>query len=63
MIGFDVPPELATLKNRLLNEYHIFTGEAKPSVIRLLPALSLTREQADEFLQALQTAIDTHPTT
>jgi len=63
MIGFDVPPELATLKNRLLNEYQIFTGEAKPSVIRLLPALSLTREQADEFLQALQTAIATHPTT
>ncbi|MBU3743862.1 MAG: aspartate aminotransferase family protein [Sediminibacterium sp.] len=63
MIGFDVPPELATLKNRLLNEYHIFTGEAKPSVIRLLPSLSLTREQADEFLQALQSAIATHPTT
>lgn len=63
MIGFDVPPELATLKNRLLSEYHIFTGEAKPAVIRLLPALSLTLEQADEFLQALQNAIDTHPAT
>ncbi|MEI8110289.1 MAG: aminotransferase class III-fold pyridoxal phosphate-dependent enzyme [Chitinophagia bacterium] len=62
MIGFDLPPELASLKNRLLSEYHIFTGEAKPSVIRLLPALSLSREQADEFLQALENAIATHPT-
>jgi len=63
MIGFDLPPELASLKNRLLSEYHIFTGEAKPSVIRLLPALSLSLEQADEFLQALENAIATHPTT
>lgn len=61
MIGFDMPPELATLKNRLLSEFHIFTGEAKPSVIRLLPALTLTQAQADDFLHALQTAIQTHP--
>jgi acetylornithine aminotransferase len=61
MIGFDMPTEMATLKNRLLSEYHIFTGEAKPAVIRLLPALTLTQPQADDFLQALQTAIQTHP--
>jgi len=61
MIGFDMPTEMATLKNRLLSECHIFTGEAKPAVIRLLPALTLTQPQADDFLQALQTAIQTHP--
>ena len=63
MIGFDMPPELATIKNRLLIEYHIFTGEAKPSVIRLLPALTLSKAQADDFLQSLQQAIQTHPIT
>jgi acetylornithine/N-succinyldiaminopimelate aminotransferase len=32
--------------------HHIFTGEAKPNVIRLLPALNLTKAHADEFLAA-----------
>ena len=63
MIGFDMPPELATIKNRLLIENHIFTGEAKPSEIRLLPALTLSKAQADDFLQSLQQAIQTHPIT
>ena len=63
MIGFDMPTALATIKNRLLNEYHIFTGEAKPAVIRLLPALTLSHSQADDFLHALHQAIQTHPIT
>jgi acetylornithine aminotransferase len=63
MIGFDMPPALGTIKNRLLSEYHIFTGEAKPAVIRLLPALTLSQAQADDFLQSLQQAIQTHPIT
>jgi acetylornithine aminotransferase len=41
----------------LLNDFNVFTGEAKPSVIRLLPSLALSRKQADEFLEALQEAI------
>lgn len=57
MIGFDVPGELKDLKRKLLFEYKIFTGEAKPNVIRLLPSLAITREQIDEFLNALQEAI------
>lgn len=57
MIGFDVPPSQRELRNNLLHKHHIFTGEAKPSVIRLLPALNLSRTNADNFLQALKTAI------
>jgi acetylornithine/N-succinyldiaminopimelate aminotransferase len=57
MIGFDVPAELKDLKKKLLFDYKIFTGEAKPNVIRLLPSLAVTREQVDEFLNALQEAI------
>jgi len=52
MIGIDLPEELSHVKKALLFEHHIFTGEAKPNVIRLLPALNLTKAHADEFLAA-----------
>jgi len=57
MIGFDVPAELKDLRKKLLYDFNIFTGEAKPNVIRLLPSLAITRKQVDEFLDALQEAI------
>ena len=57
MIGFDVPEELKDLRKNLLNKHKVFTGEAKPNVIRLLPSLALTIEQADEFLLALEAEI------
>ncbi len=57
MIGFDVPEELKELKKNLLFKYHIFTGEAKPNVIRLLPSLALTIEEADHFLKAIKEEI------
>lgn len=52
MIGIELPEELAHVKKELLFKHFIFTGEAKPNVIRLLPALNLTKEHADEFLTA-----------
>lgn len=52
MIGIELPEELAHVKKDLLFKHFIFTGEAKPNVIRLLPALNLTKEHADEFLAA-----------
>ena len=57
MIGFDVPDQLKDLKKNLLYKHKVFTGEAKPNVIRLLPSLALTIEQADEFLAALHAEI------
>jgi len=57
MIGFDVPEELKDLKKILLSQFQIFTGEAKPNVIRLLPALSITQQQVDSFLYALKKAL------
>ena len=57
MIGFDVPDWLSNLRNNLLKNQHIFTGEAKPNVIRLLPSLALTKKQADHFLKCLKTEI------
>jgi acetylornithine/N-succinyldiaminopimelate aminotransferase len=59
MIGFDVPDNIKDLKKVLLSEFKVFTGEAKPNVIRLLPSLALQKEQIDEFLASLKTAITT----
>lgn len=57
MIGFDVPEEIGDLRKLLLSQHRIFTGEAKPSVVRLLPALSIGRPQAAEFLEATRAAV------
>ncbi len=53
MIGIELPEELKDVKKNLLFKHKIFTGEAKPNVIRLLPALNITKVEADIFLQAL----------
>ncbi|MCU0379989.1 MAG: aspartate aminotransferase family protein [Chitinophagaceae bacterium] len=53
MIGFDVPEDAKDMKKNLLFRHRIFTGEAKPNVIRLLPSLALSREDADAFLDAV----------
>ena len=54
MIGFDVPEELKDLKKNLLWNQKIFTGEAKPNVIRLLPSLALRKRDAEDFIEAIQ---------
>lgn len=57
MIGIELPEELNMVKKNLLFKHKIFTGEAKPNVIRLLPALNITRTEADIFLQAIKTEL------
>jgi acetylornithine/N-succinyldiaminopimelate aminotransferase len=57
MIGFDVDGELATLKKQLLNKYKVFTGEAKPNVIRLLPALNISKEEVDVLIAAIKSEV------
>jgi acetylornithine aminotransferase len=63
MIGFDVPEELKDLKKNLLWNQKVFTGEAKPNVIRLLPSLALRKQDADQFLESLQEEISANSTT
>ena len=57
MIGFDVPEEIKGLKKSLLFNFHVFTGEAKPNVIRLLPSLAISKKEVDEFIILLKNAI------
>ena len=57
MIGFEMEEGLEDLRKVLLNEFKIFTGEAKPNVIRLLPSLVITKSDIDLFLKGMQNAI------
>lgn len=54
MIGFDVTEEFKDLRKDLLWKQKIFTGEAKPNVIRLLPSLALKRRDAEDFIEAVK---------
>lgn len=54
MIGFDVDGALKDLRKNLLYNQHVFTGEAKPNTIRLLPSLALRKKEAEEFLESLE---------
>ncbi|MCM5530685.1 aspartate aminotransferase family protein [Parasegetibacter sp. NRK P23] len=61
MIGIELPAELSEVKKNLLFKHRIFTGEAKPNVIRLLPALNITKAHADRFLEALAAELKSVP--
>ena len=52
MIGLEIKPEFKGLRDRLLDEKHIFTGASGENVIRLLPALNLPEEGARQFVEA-----------
>jgi len=54
MIGFDLPEDKKDLRARLLSEFGIFTGEAKPNTVRLLPMLNISKVEMDELLNALR---------
>ena len=54
MIGIEIDGSGAEFRRRLLFDHHVFTGGAGASTVRLLPALTLTRELADRFLEAFK---------
>ncbi|MEM6643345.1 MAG: aminotransferase class III-fold pyridoxal phosphate-dependent enzyme [Bacteroidota bacterium] len=55
MIGADLPTAAKEVRSQLLFEYHIFTGSSSnPNTIRLLPPLTLSKFQADQFIHALE---------
>ena len=63
MIGFEMEDHLQDTKKVLLNDFKIFTGEAKPNVIRLLPSLAISMEEIDAFLSSLNKAVQQLSTT
>lgn len=54
IIGFDVTEDNKDLRKNLLWKQKIFTGEAKPNVIRLLPSLALKKRDAEDFIEAVK---------
>lgn len=58
MIGIELPEAFSDVKKKLLTNHKIFTGEAKPNVIRLLPALNIGKTEADIFLKAIKEELE-----
>lgn len=57
MIGMEFEEPIKELRLKLLKEQHVFTGVSGTNVIRLLPPLCLSMEEADEFLERFQKVI------
>jgi acetylornithine/N-succinyldiaminopimelate aminotransferase len=57
MIGFEPDGNFRELRKNLLHNQQVFTGEAKPNTIRLLPSLALRKKEAEEFLESLEEEI------
>ncbi len=51
MIGIELDIPYKEPRTRLVKEQHCFTGCAGTNVIRLLPPLTLTKEEADDFIE------------
>ena len=54
MIGLEFEQPVKEIRQRLIYEQHVFTGASGANVIRLLPPLCLSKEEADDFLQRLR---------
>ena len=51
MIGMEFEQPIKELRSRLLHEQKVFTGVSGTNVIRLLPPLCLSMDEADLFLE------------
>lgn len=51
MIGLEFDEPVKPLRQKLLYDYHVFTGASGTNVFRLLPPLCLSKEEADIFLE------------
>ena len=61
MIGIEFPFPIKSLRSTLIEEHQILTGvSSNPNVLRLLPPLSVTEQQADHFVDAFDTILTQH---
>ncbi|MCD8306164.1 MAG: aspartate aminotransferase family protein [Prevotella sp.] len=54
MIGIELDIPYKEPRTRLIKEQHCFTGCAGTNVIRLLPPLCITRDEADDFVERIK---------
>ncbi|VXB29015.1 aspartate aminotransferase family protein [Maribacter litoralis] len=58
MLGLEFDFQVADLRKKLIHEHFLFTGGAKDkTVLRILPALNITKQDLDVFFTALKTAL------
>ena len=57
MIGIEMEYPAKELRKRLIFDYHVFTGASGTNVIRLLPPLCLTMEEAAAFVEKFKEAV------
>ncbi len=57
MIGIELPKDCGELVNIARDEYKLIINVTAGSVVRLLPPLNMTQEQADDLIQRLIPAI------
>lgn len=58
MLGLEFDFQVADLRKKLIYEHHLFTGGAKDkTVLRILPALNITKQDLDIFFKALKNAL------
>lgn len=54
MIGIEYDQPIKELRNALVHEKHMFTGAASTNILRLLPPLTLTMEEAKQAIDYLR---------
>ena len=57
MIGLEFGKPVKDLRKSLIFDQRVFTGGAGTNILRLLPPLCLTTEQADDFIERLKKAL------
>lgn len=57
MIGLEFDFPIAEIRKKLLTEKNIFTGVTGTNTIRILPPLTITKQQADIFIDALKSVL------
>ncbi len=59
MLGVEFDFEVGTLRKRLIYEKHIFTGgSSNKNLLRILPPLTVTKAQINQFVNALKSLLD-----
>lgn len=54
MVGVEFAGPVKELRQRLVFDEHVFTGAASTNILRLLPPLCLSLDEADDFLERLK---------
>jgi acetylornithine aminotransferase len=59
MIGIELDRDCSEVRKSLLYDHHIFTGNSNDkSVLRILPALTIRKEETDLFINALKIVLE-----